>query len=139
MRSDRSGMIGLPVRLTVCFLILGLMVPVVLDSTEDARDELSVTELREQASLLEDAMQRAYSSGQIVSVRMDIPFGQSLEVGGTGWDTNSIRLVSDGEMVDSVLTTNPTVPVTGGMVRISGDALVVLDGRSGSGVEVTVR
>lgn len=139
MRSDSAGMIGLPVRLAVCFLILGLMVPVVLDGTEDAREEISLKELREQASVLEDAMQRAYSSGQMVSVRLDVPVGQSLAVGGGDGDAYTIRLISDGNVEDTLLTTNPTVPVTGGETRISGNATVVIDGRSGYGVGVTVR
>lgn len=130
-------MIGLPVRLTVCFLILGLMVPAVLDITDTAMDEISLKDLREQASVLEDAMQRAYSSGEIVSVRLDIPMDQSLAVGGLRGDAFSIRLMSDGETVDTVLTTNPTVPVTSGETVMKGHVLVIIDGRSGSGVEVS--
>lgn len=139
MRSDRSGVIGLPVRLAVCFLILGLMVPVVLDSTETAREEMSLKDLREQASALEDALQRAYSSGQVISLRMDVPVGQSLAVGGDGGDAYTIRLVSDGVVVDRVITSNPTVPVTNGQTTVSGNTTVIVDGRSGTGVEVTVR
>ena len=45
-------MIDLPVKLAVCFLVLGLMVPVVMDVVDDADSEMSVYDLRRDAALL---------------------------------------------------------------------------------------
>ena len=42
-------MIDMPVKLAVCFVILGLMVPVVMDVTDDGDDEMSLYQLRSEA------------------------------------------------------------------------------------------
>lgn len=133
MISDRRGIIDMPIKLAVCFLILGLMVPVVMDAVEDADDEMSLYDLRREASSLEDAIQRAYSTGSVVTHETDIPFGQSLEVGGEGGDSYTIRLCVDGETVESVFISNPTVKVIGGITVLTGRGVVTLDGSSAHG------
>lgn len=133
MRMDRRGIIDLPIKLAVCFLILGLMVPVVMDTVQDADDEMSLYELRREASSLEDAIQRAYSTGSVVSHETDIPYGQSLEIGGDGGDGYTIRLCVDGEVVESVFISNPTVKVIGGTTVLTGRNAVTLDGSSAHG------
>lgn len=133
MIADRRGIIGLPVKLAVCFLILGLMVPLVTDAVRDADDEISVYGLRTQAASLEDAIQRAYATGGTVSVELDIPYGQVLEVGGSDGDEYVIRLVSGGEVVERMFITNPTVPVVNGETCLSGRVTVTVDGSSAHG------
>lgn len=129
-------MIDLPVKLAVCFLVLGLMVPVVMDVVDDADSEMSVYELRKDAALLEDAVHRAYSDGTVTSVELDIPRGQSLIVGGDDGNEYIIRLAVDGETVETSFIDSPMVAVIGGVTEISGDVVVRIDGTDADGVRI---
>ncbi|HJH56575.1 MAG TPA: hypothetical protein IAC83_00650 [Euryarchaeota archaeon] len=131
-------MIDLPVKLAVCFLVLGLMVPVVMDVVDDADSEMSVYELRKDAALLEDAIHRAYSDGTVTSVELDIPRGQSLIVGGDGGNEYIIRLAVDGETVETSFIDSPMVAVIGGVSEISGDVVVRIDGTDADGVRISL-
>ena len=131
-------MIDLPVKLAVCFLVLGLMVPVVMDVVDDADSEMSVYELRRDAALLEDAIHRAYSDGTVTSIELDIPRGQSLIVGGDGGNEYIIRLAVDGETVETSFIDSPMVAVIGGITEISGDVVVRIDGAEADGVRITL-
>ena len=129
-------MIDLPVKLAVCFLVLGLMVPVVIDVVDDADSEMSVYDLRRDAALLEDAIHRAYSDGTVTSIELDIPRGQSLIVGGDGGNEYIIRLAVDGETVETSFIDSPRVAVIGGITEISGDVVVRIDGTEADGVRI---
>ena len=121
-------MIDLPVKLAVCFLVLGLMVPVVMDVVDDADSEMSVYDLRRDAALLEDAIHRTYSDGTITSIELDIPRDQSLVVGGDGGNEYIIRLAVDGETVETSFIDSPMVAVIGGVTEISADLVVPIAG-----------
>lgn len=129
-------MIDLPVKLAVCFLVLGLMVPVVMDVVDDADSEMSVYDLRRDAALLEDAIHRAYSDGTVTSIELDIHRGQSLIVGGDGGNEYIIRLAIDGETVETSFIDSPMVAVIGGITEISGDVVVRIDGTEADGVRI---
>lgn len=129
-------MIDLPVKLAVCFLVLGLMVPVVMNVVDDADSEMSVYDLRRDAALLEDAIHRAYSDGTVTSIELDIPRGQSLIVGGDGGNEYIIRLAVDGETVETSSIDSPMVAVIGGITEISGDVVVRIDGTEADGVRI---
>lgn len=131
-------MIDLPVKLAVCFLVLGLMVPVVMDVVDDADSEMSVYELRKDAALLEDAIHRAYSDGTVTSIELDIPRGQSLIVGGDGGNEYTIRLAVDGETAETSFIDSPMVAVIGGVTEISGDVVVRIDGTDADGVRISL-
>lgn len=131
-------MIDLPVKLAVCFLVLGLMVPVVMDVVDDADSEMSVYELRKDAALLKDAIHRAYSDGTVTSIELDIPRGQSLIVGGDGGNEYIIRLAVDGETVETSFIDSPMVAVIGGVTEISGDVVVQIDGTDADGVRISL-
>lgn len=129
-------MIDLPVKLAVCFLVLGLMVPMVMDVVDDADSEMSVYDLRRDAALLEDAIHRAYSDVTVTSIELDIPRGQSLIVGGDGGNEYIIRLAVDGETVETSFIDSPMVAVIGGITEISGDVVVRIDGTEADGVRI---
>ena len=131
-------MIDLPVKLAVCFLVLGLMVPVVMDVVDDADSEMSVYELRRDAALLEDAIHRAYSDGTVTSIELDIPRGQSLIVGGDSGNEYIIRLAVDSKTVETSFIDSPMVAVIGGVTEISGDVVVQIDGTDADGVRISL-
>lgn len=131
-------MIDLPVKLAVCFLVLGLMVPVVMDVVDDADSEMSVYELRRDAALLEDAIHRAYSDGTVTSIELDISRGQSLIVGGDSGNEYIIRLAVDSKTVETSFINSPMVAVIGGVTEISGDVVVQIDGTDADGVRISL-
>lgn len=102
MISDRRGIIGMPVKLAVCILVLGLMVPLVLDAVEDAEDEISSYGILQEAESLRDAIQRAYFQDCTVTHEVDLPSGRSISVGGSDGTGYVLRLLVDGEQVGTV-------------------------------------
>lgn len=102
MISDRRGIIGMPVKLAVCILVLGLMVPLVLDAVEDAEDEMSSYGILQEAESLRDAIQRAYFQDCTVTHEVDLPSGRSISVGGSDGTGYVLRLLVDEEQVGTV-------------------------------------
>lgn len=121
-------MIGLPVKLAVCLLVIGLMTPVVMDAMEDADTETSLMNLRTEAMVLADAIGDVYYGGveSSVSLSLSVPPGQSIEAGGDGAEAYTLRLLDDGENVDVVYLDRPVVPVLNDTVSLSGVCDVVL-------------
>lgn len=126
MKSDTRGIIGLPVKLAVCFLVLGLMVPLVTDVVRDADEEMSLHELRGEAMDLRDSVQRAYFQQAVVTHELRIPSGQSLVVGGGDGYGYLIRLCVDGQQVEN-LTLGSSV-VLGEETVLSGHMVLKLSG-----------
>ena len=116
MISDRRGIIGMPVKLTVCILVLGLMVPLVLDAVEDAEDEMSSYGILQEAESLRDAIQRAYFQDCTVTHEVDLPSGRSISVGGSDGTGYVLRLLVDGEQVGTVSL---------GAAQTLGDGIVI--------------
>lgn len=126
MKSDTRGIVGLPVKLAVCFLVLGLMVPLVTDVVRDADEEMSLHELRGEAMDLRDSVQRAYFQQAVVTHELRIPSGQSLVVGGGDGYGYLIRLCVDGQQVEN-LTLGSSV-VLGEETVLSGHMVLKLSG-----------
>ena len=126
MKSDTRGIVGLPVKLAVCFLVLGLMVPLVTDIVRDADEEMSLHELRGEAMDLRDSVQRAYFQQAVVTHELRIPSGQSLVVGGGDGYGYLIRLCVDGQQVEN-LTLGSSV-VLGEETVLSGHMVLKLSG-----------
>ena len=135
MISDRRGIIGMPVKLAVCILVLGLMVPLVLDAVEDAEDEMSSYGILQEAESLRDAIQRAYFQDCTVTHEIDLPSGRSISVGGSDGKGYVLRLLVDREQVGTVsLGAAPTLSdgiVISGHTTVRLNATVDADGNYG--------
>ncbi len=138
MISDRRGIIGMPVKLAVCILVLGLMVPLVLDAVEDAEDEMSSYGILQEAESLRDAIQRAYFQDCTVTHEIDLPSGRSISVGGSDGKGYVLRLLVDGEQVGTVSL--GAAQTLGDGIVISGHTTVrlnaTIDADGNYGVEV---
>lgn len=136
---DRDGVMDLPVKLAVCFLILGLMVPVLMQSVDDADEEISMDAIRMEASDLKKALVRAYySGGTVIRADMHLDPGHSLVIGGDGGDRYAIRMLIDGIEVGREYLDRPVLAVIGSEFAISGDAAFGIAAVAGAepGVEV---
>ncbi len=125
MIADRSGVLSIPVKLMVCFLVIGLMTPILMDCVKTADEEIAVSGIRSEAIGLKDGITDAYyKGGTTVFVDVSLEPGHALIVGGDGIDGYAIRLAIDGEVVDRLYLESPSVRVLGGELTIEGDAVV---------------
>lgn len=120
------GVLDLPVKLAVCFLVIGLMTPLVVDAMDVAEEEISLNALRQGAEDLEADIVKAFRSGAGTTVthHVSLPPGQSIAAGGEGPDSYTLRLCLDGEVVEAHYLDNPAVPVLNGETFISGQTSV---------------
>lgn len=139
---DRKGLIGMPIRLAVAFLVLALAVPLLVGMTEDLRDDVESSELSIQAGKVSDTAKKAYyaGAGSVFTVEISIDHHCMLVIGGVGSDAYTIRMMSDGDEVGRVFMDCPVVKFMD-EVSVSGAQTLMLecvkDGR-GNAVEVTV-
>lgn len=138
MISDGSGILSMPVKLTVAIIVLATLTPVIFGMVDTAEESMSTSEAEAEARLLADAVSRAYygGDGTMISVQMSLPRGEGLAVGGEGGDSYSIRLLSDGEIRKKILLERPAVPILNDEMVVTGDCILIVkccieDGRYG--------
>ncbi len=128
-------------KLTVAIVILATMTPLVLTMADDARVEISTSDSESEARVLADAIAQTFYGGEGYSMSLDlrIPMGESLEVGGSGGDEYTIRMIVNGEEAGRVYLDRPIVQVLGGVQSLSGNTTVSLTcERTGDGIGVRV-
>ena len=138
-----SGVLGMPFRIMISFMVIALMVPALVAVANDmdmAADEAEGASLAEQVA---DASTRAYLSGVggAVSLSVDIPIGRSLGIGGEGADAYTIRIYSDGKVSGKVVLDNPPIRMLCPETMLEGDRELLFEAVSHEGrlcVAVTV-
>lgn len=115
-------------KLAVSFLIIAMFVPPMLSMADDVSEEADIDIMAEEARRLIDTIHRVYYSGvgSEASLTPDLPTGCGLAVGGGSGESYTVRLVSDGEVVDECYIENPAVAVAGDESVIAGGKAVVL-------------
>lgn len=129
----------MPVRLAVCFVVIGIMVPIVVDAAWDAEDTSSEYALRSEAAGLRSAATEAFYGNGYASAEVYLPAGNALAVGGDGVDAYAVRLLSNGEEIGRLYLENPDIRVIGPETVFTGVATVIFGPASdelGYGVEV---
>lgn len=139
---DGKGLIGMPIRLAIAFLILALAVPLLVGMTEDLRDEVKSSELSIQAGKVSDTAKKAYyaGAGSVFTVEISIDHHCMLIIGGTGSDAYSIRMMSDGDEIGKMFMEGTVVKFMD-EVSVSGAQTLMLEcvkNGHGNAVEVTV-
>lgn len=134
MIASRKGIISMPVKLTVSFLIIALMVPPVVATVDDLKEDAKIQELSVIAEDLKDSISKTYSRGPDYTLwkSMEVPNGCRLELGGEAGRT--IREFIGDRQVGSVVM---SYPVSGEPVSIYGGVYLKL-GNSDEGVTVAV-
>ena len=135
MISSRKGVIGLPIKLTVSFLIIALMVPPMLATVDDIRRGMDDSELMDIAEDLADRLSKVSTRGIGYRTHADllIPDHGYLVLGGD--DPTGIRVFHERGLVGRVML---SVPVSGDEIVLSGSILLEL-GNSEDGESVTVK
>jgi len=143
MKMNKKGVIGLPLRLAMTFLILSLSVPVVVYMMDDLQDDSNISLLRNEASRVSDTVSQAYYSGEggIFTVEVSVKSGCRLTIGGEGKDAYSIGLFLGDTEKERIYLQRPSARIVNECLDISGDRIlqckgVRVDGTYG--VEVSI-
>lgn len=107
MIHSKKGVVGLPIKLAVSFLILALMVPPIMSSIDTIRDDAAEGNLKAVAEELGDLIDLVGGKGTRYKMnhKMDLPDGVCLTVGGT--EGHLVRASLNGDIVTRVLLDRP--------------------------------
>ena len=99
----RKGIISMPIKLIVSFLIISLMVPPIVSMAEDIRDEIDDTSIMDSAGILKDRISKVHSKGSEFRMQTDleIPKNGHLEIGGE--EGMVIRVYKDDDHIGNVI------------------------------------
>ncbi|MDN5358037.1 MAG: hypothetical protein AB7D42_00195 [Candidatus Methanomethylophilaceae archaeon] len=143
MKMDRKGMIGLPVRLAITFLILALTVPLLMGAVDDYRSGAEASALRVQAGIVSETAEKTYYAGEGGAFTAEVLIGHDnrMVIGGEGADAYTIRMFCGDDSIGRLVMDRPAVRIAGDGISISGERTLLFecvnDGR-GCAVEVSV-
>ncbi len=109
MIRSRSGVISLPIKLTVSFMILALMVPPIVSSVDNIQDSMENDKLTSCGAELASVLDGLGSKGPEYKTwrQFEVPDGGCLIVGGD--DGHIVRVLKEGELIDAVLLKRPVI------------------------------
>ncbi|MFA6680250.1 MAG: hypothetical protein WCR96_07170 [Candidatus Methanomethylophilaceae archaeon] len=142
LRSDRKGVLGLPIKLMITMIILALSIPLIVEAMEDNEVNMMNSEMEQEVSKLKDAVSAVHYSGKGSSRTVDInvPAGCEISIGGTGTDAYSVRASFEGKQMFTAYFEKPIVMVPHEILITSGCTLLLkstyYDERAG--IEVTI-
>ena len=142
MRMNREGMIGMPVRLSVTFLILAITVPLLMGLTDDFREDVEASDLAVQADIISETAEKAYYAGigSAFTANISIDHNSRLIIGGEGSDAYAIRMICGDKETGKIIMDRPLVKISN-EISVSGVNVLmftcVQDG-NGSAVEVSL-
>lgn len=108
---DDKGVMDLPVKLAVVFLILSISVPVIANAVERNESISNEVVMDSEMARFSKAVAAAHYSGtgSTVTVMLDIPTGFEIRVGGDGSDSYSIRSYSGDSLISKRYMERPAV------------------------------
>jgi hypothetical protein len=143
MRMDGKGVIGMPVRLAVTFLVLAIAVPVLIGYVEDYRDGTEASVLMAQAEIVSDTAEKTFYSGEggAFTAEISVGHGNRLVIGGQDSDAYTIRMFCGDEHVGRLVMDRPAVRIAGDGLAVSGERTLLFECVAygiGCAVEVSV-
>lgn len=121
MRGSREGVISMPVKLMVSFLIIALMVPVITTTVENVQNGMEDKGMMDVAEQLSSSMSKVSSrnGGFILQVELDVPDNGHLVIGeGSG---RTISVYRNDERISDIVT---DFAVEGGPKVLYGNMLL---------------
>jgi hypothetical protein len=129
MRGSREGVISMPVKLMVSFLIIALMVPVITTTVENVQNGMEDKGMMDVAEQLRSSMSKVSSrnGGFILQVELDVPDNGHLVIGeGSG---RTISVYRNDERISDIVT---DFAVEGGPKVLYGNMLLqISNGENG--------
>ncbi len=139
---DRKGVIGMPIRLAIAFLILAITVPLLMGVADDLRDDVEASDLGVQADIVSKTAVKAYYAGigSTFTANVSIDHNSRLIIGGEGSNAYTVRMIYGDKEMGRVIMDRPLVKISE-EISVSGVNVLmfvcVRDG-DGSAVEVSV-
>ncbi|HKM14288.1 MAG TPA: hypothetical protein VJY42_05205, partial [Candidatus Methanomethylophilaceae archaeon] len=114
MRMNRKGMIGMPVRLAITFLILAITVPLLMGVADDLRNDVEASDLAVQADIVTKTAEKAYYAGigSEFTANVSIDHNGRLIIGGDGSDAYCVRMIYGDKETGKVVMDRPLVKIS---------------------------
>lgn len=137
MRMDRRAVTGLPVKLLVIMIIMGSMVPVMMNYLDSGMSDMDRNRMDGEAQRLTNAVSGVYYSsvGDSKYVEIDIPQGCTMVLGGEGQEAYAIHLYRGSEEVGKHWMEKPMIPFKDMTVIEGRTTIRVTADTDGIGVE----
>ncbi len=115
-------MIGMPLKIMVSFLLIGLMIPTIAGMVSVVEEQSSETGAETGCAAVEDCIYRVFrsGSGSMETVHVELKPENCIVLGGTGADAHSIRLTGNGELLKTVYLDKAPVALSEKISVISG-------------------
>ena len=115
-------MIGMPLKLMVSFLLIGLMLPTIVGLVSVVEEQSSYADTYSDCSAVEDCIYRVFrsGSGSLETVHVDLGPKETIVLGGTGVDAHSIRLYVNEELKKTVYLNKAPVVLSEEVSEIVG-------------------
>ena len=129
MRMDRKGIMSLPIKMTVAFLILSIFIPVLtgmIGDLEENNDNESVTT---EAKKISDAMSKTYYAGigGNCTVNVTIDYNCHITLGGEDSKAYSIGIFVLDKEVNRLYLERPSVKIIGDGLDVSGNRTLLIE------------
>ena len=137
MRMDRRAMTGLPVKLVVIMVILGAMVPILMNYLDTGMSDMERNQMDGEAQRLTNAVSGVYYSsiGDSKYLEMDIPQGCTMVLGGEGQEAYAIHMYRGSEEVGKHWMEKPMIPFKSVLIIEGQTTLRVMADTDGIEVE----
>ena len=115
-------MMGMPLKLMVSFLLIGLMLPAItgmVSTVEESSDDAGADP---SCAAVEDCVYRVFraGSGSLETIHVDLGPEDAIVLGGEGADAHSLRLYRNGELRRTVFLDKAPVTLSGTEATIVG-------------------
>lgn len=139
LRGDRRGVLGMPARLAVAFLIVALCVPVLVEAVDSFREDSDLSLAGREADRIAGAAASVHyqDEGSSVLVDVDVPGGCELVIDPDS-DPYGIGVVRHGELKDTVRCTRPALTFVGDSLTVTGPATLRVSSAGSNEVEVVL-
>ena len=137
---DCKGVMGLPMRIVLAFLIIALCIPTLVSAASDFSQQADINGMDDDLDRISEAATKAYlgGSGTVIKTYVELTPGYEIVLGGDEADRYTVKLMHSGEVVEKRYLAHPTVPVLEKMtIDGSGDILIECVSDPGYGVKVT--
>ena len=128
MKLGRKGVIDLPVKLIVIFLVLSISVPLIAKAVEQNEHDVSESALNREMGKIVDAAAVVYYSGENTSrtVSVVIPSGCEMYFSATSPESHSIRSSINGSVGPTMYMERPNIGLSGDITLYQGEHLLNL-------------
>ena len=126
---DGRGVLGLPLRIAIAFLIIALFAPSLVNVAESFRDDSDMAEMRNEADKAESLAEELWFAGKgsTGTVELHMQQGYSLTFGGTGADAWSYSIMKGDSVREKHFMETPDVRFLGEVFTATGSCVLTME------------